>query len=78
MLVAWLMVDLWLLVWEAIARKAAHRGTGPWLREPLWHWAGESLLLVLLGALWFASLGRGAWWLVFALVGALREWPTPR
>jgi hypothetical protein len=29
----------------------------------------------LLGALWFGSLGAGGWWLVFGLVGALREWP---
>ena len=27
--------------------------------------------------LWFGSLGPGAWWLVFGLVGALREWPGP-
>jgi hypothetical protein len=39
---------------------------------------GEALLLTLLGALWFGSLGAGGWWLVFGLVGALREWPVPR
>jgi hypothetical protein len=33
--------------------------------------AGEALLFTLLGALWFASLGRGGWVLVFAFVGAL-------
>ena len=37
--------------------------------------AGEALLLTLFGALWFGSLGAGAWWLVFGLVAALREWP---
>ena len=31
----------------------------------------EAFLLTLLGALWFASLGRGGWVLVFAFVGAL-------
>ena len=35
---------------------------------------GEKLL-TLFGALWFGSLGTGAWWLVFGLVAALREWP---
>jgi hypothetical protein len=33
--------------------------------------AGEALVLTLLGALWFASLGKGGWILVFAFVGAL-------
>jgi hypothetical protein len=37
---------------------------------------GEALLLTLLGGLWFGSLGAGEWWLVFGLVGALREWPV--
>jgi hypothetical protein len=32
---------------------------------------GEALMLALLGALWFASIGRGGWVLVFAFVGAL-------
>jgi len=31
----------------------------------------EALVLTLLGALWFASIGKGGWVLVFALVGAL-------
>jgi hypothetical protein len=76
-LVAWLLVGGWLILWEAAARALARGGTGSRLRAPLWHWAGESLLLVLLGALWFASLGAGGWWLVFGLVGAIREWPEP-
>jgi hypothetical protein len=33
--------------------------------------AGEALPLTLLGALWFASLGKGGWVLVFALLGVL-------
>jgi hypothetical protein len=74
---AWVVVGAWLTVWEAATRALARGGTGPWLRAPMWHWAGESLLLVLLGTLWFASLGPGAWWLVFGLVGAIREWPEP-
>ena len=31
----------------------------------------EALLLTLLGALWFASIGKGGWVLVFAFVGTL-------
>jgi hypothetical protein len=77
LLVAWMIVGVWLLAWEAAARLVARGGSGPWLRAPLWHWAGEALLLVLLAALWFASLGGGGWWLVFVLVGTIREWPDP-
>ena len=32
---------------------------------------GEALVLTLLGALWFASIGRGGWVLVFAFIGVL-------
>ena len=32
---------------------------------------GEALLLTLLGALWFGSIGSGGWVLVFAFVGVL-------
>lgn len=31
----------------------------------------EALVLTLLGALWFASIGKGGWALVFAFIGAL-------
>ena len=77
MLVGWVFVGGWLILWEVATCLFARGGTARWLRAPLWHWLGESLLLVLLGALWFASLGPGGWWLVFALVGAIREWPEP-
>jgi hypothetical protein len=35
--------------------------------------AAQALLLALLGALWFASLGTGGWWLIFLLIGGLME-----
>ncbi|HUF34592.1 MAG TPA: hypothetical protein VMN37_01520 [Gemmatimonadales bacterium] len=76
-LLAWLAVTGWLIAWEAVARQVGRGATGPWVRPPLWRYAGEALLLSLLGALWFASLGAGAWWLVFALVGAIAAWPAP-
>jgi hypothetical protein len=71
---AWLAVVLWLLLWEMTVSRLAGRGDGK-LRRARFH-LGEALLLTLFGALWFGSLGAGAWWLVFALVGVLREWPA--
>lgn len=71
---AWLAVTAWLLAWEVVVtRFGTARGNGRIRRARVF--LGEALLLTLLGALWFGSLGAGAWWLVFALVGALREWP---
>jgi hypothetical protein len=69
LLLGWALVTGWLLGWDLIAR----RGTGSHRRGLLD--GGEALLLTLFGALWFGSLGAGAWWLVFGLVAALREWP---
>lgn len=73
---AWCAVVVWLLLWELVAsRLGGTRGKGTLRRGRLL--VGEGLLLTLFGALWFASLGAGAWWLVFGLVAALREWPAP-
>ena len=71
---AWAAVAAWLALWAVAQRRWAGgarlgRAEAGWL-------AGEALLLTLLAALWFASLGAGAWWLVFLLLGALREWPV--
>jgi hypothetical protein len=72
----WIAVVVWLLLWELIAsRLGGARGDGK-LRRARVH-LGEALLLTLFGGLWFGSLGAGQWWLVFGLVGALREWPGP-
>ncbi len=77
LLLAWLAVSAWLLLWELVAARLARaRGEGRVRRARVV--LGEALLLTLLGALWFGSLGAGAWWLVFGLVGALREWPGTR
>jgi hypothetical protein len=72
-LLAWVAVVLWLIAW----RWAETRGTrrrSPSKRE-LRDLAAEGALVTLFGALWFASLGAGAWWLPFLFLGALREWP---
>jgi len=71
--VAWLVVCVWLLAWQWAERRAGGGRKVPG-REGA-EVAGEALVLALFGALWFASLGAGAWWLVFLLVGVLREWP---
>ena len=74
---AWLAVAVWLLVWELITSRLGAAGRNGRLRRARVLLV-EALLLTLLGALWFGSLGAGSWWLVFGLVGALREWPGPR
>jgi hypothetical protein len=77
LLLGWVLVALWLLGWDLISAR------GAWEPRKAFLPVGEALLLTLFGALWFGSLGTGAWWLVFLLVGGLREWPalpepTPR
>ena len=37
---------------------------------------GEAGLLTLIASLWFDSLGRGEWWLLFLLIGALAGLPV--
>ncbi len=70
----WVAVGLWLLLWELVASQLGRsRGEGKLRRVRTF--LVEALLLTLFGALWFGSLGAGAWWLVFGLVGLLREWP---
>lgn len=36
----------------------------------------EAALLTAFAALWFASLGHGGWWLLFAVLGGLIEGPV--
>jgi hypothetical protein len=73
-LLAWAVVGAWLAIWAFGERRLTGAG-GPSAAEfvPL---AGEALLLALFAALWFGSLGSGAWWLVFLLVGGLMAWPV--
>ena len=74
LLVGWAVVAGWLLLWELVASSiGGARRDGRLRRARVF--LVEALLLTLLGGLWFGSLGSGAWWLVFGLVGALREWP---
>jgi hypothetical protein len=73
---AWLAVTVWLVLWELLpSRPGTALGNGRLRRVRVF--LVEALLLTLFGTLWFGSLGTGSWWLVFGLVGALREWPGP-
>src|SRR5213593_4670743 len=72
-LVAWAAVAAWLVGWHWAEGRGRQGSALP--PGELWQLAGEALLVTLFGALWFASLGAGAWWVPFLLVGALREWP---
>jgi beta-lactamase superfamily II metal-dependent hydrolase len=58
---AWLPVALWFLGVDWAVRRD----------RPNYWLAGEAGLLTLFASLWFDSLGRGGWWLLFLLVGAL-------
>ncbi len=75
---AWAVVFLWILFWEA-AESILTRSHGlhsrAW-RDRLLVCSGESLVLSLFAALWFASLGHGGWLLLFALLGLLMEGPA--
>jgi hypothetical protein len=44
---------------------------GKLIRPALWWVLAEALVLTLLGGLWFGSIGRGSWLLVFSLLGLL-------
>ena len=68
--VAWLGVLALFLLAEVVSGRVLLR-PGRWLHLSLQ--AGQALLLTLLGALWFASLGTGSWWLIFTLMGGLME-----
>jgi uncharacterized membrane protein YfcA len=72
--VAWLVVAAWLVVWAVAERRIT--GAATLRSHEAWPLGGEALLLTLFAALWFGSLGAGAWWLVFLLLGALMEWPV--
>lgn len=74
LIVAWLPVA----VWFAVARWGAARLTGGTFPPPavsrVWTagWTlAEAGVVTLFASLWFDSLGRGGWLLLFLLVGVL-------
>ena len=85
LVVAWALVALWFVV----ATVGSIALVGFLLRPPgqdaLWltlpprllKWRlVEAGLLTLFASLWFDTLGSGAWWLIFLLIGALATIPT--
>ena len=72
LLLAWVPVAIWF----AVAGWAAHRVTGVTgsaaaTPASLVAAAFEALAVTLFASLWFDSLGHGAWWVLFGLVGLL-------
>ncbi|MEO8031123.1 MAG: hypothetical protein ABJC74_17760 [Gemmatimonadota bacterium] len=78
LLLAWSAVGAWFMLWRvAGARTAATRvSSATPTRRALFPLAIEALLLVLFAALWFGSLGHGAWWLLFLVTALLIEVPA--
>ena len=77
--VGWAVVAAWLLAWHLAERRIGPPAARSRRREPrsdAWWVVWEALLMVLLAALWYGSLGAGMGWLVFLLVGVLMEWPV--
>lgn len=72
----WVGVSLWLVIVNVMTRRFA-AGELDQLRRggPLWVTLFDAALITLFGALWFASLGTGAWWLVFGLLGLVADLP---
>jgi hypothetical protein len=74
LLVGWIVVVVGLLLWDVVGSRIGGNGrNGPRPRARVY--LVEAGLLTMLAALWFGTLGTGGWWLVFGLVGMLREWP---
>jgi hypothetical protein len=82
LLLAWLPVALWqagtAYAWEVMRTRGLTRASGPGVAAAVVVQAavagavGESVVLTLLASLWFDSLGHGAWWLLFVLLGLLQ------
>ena len=58
--------------WEKQGPGPGPRAPGPGLLSQVWPGATfEALVLTLVAALWFGSLGHGGWVMLFFLLGAL-------
>jgi hypothetical protein len=84
LVLAWLGTAVWFLLASAgtgrlvarLARPGKGPGTGgtPPAVGLAWRLV-EAAVLTLFASLWFDSLGRGGWWLLFFLVGVLVAMP---
>ena len=68
---AWLPVALWFLAVDWGARRLATLAPDAPAPRPNYRLALEAWLVTLFASLWFDSLGSGAWWLLFLVVGAI-------
>lgn len=73
-LLGWLAVTAWFALADTILNRLrganAPRGARPW-----WLPCIEALFFTLFAALWFGSLGKGGWVLLFLMLGLLIELP---
>jgi hypothetical protein len=84
LLLAWIVVAIWFLIATfgittlaaLLARPAGQDGFLANMPLTVIKWRlAEAALLTLFASLWFDSLGSGAWWVLFLLVGALATIP---
>ncbi|MGH7568581.1 MAG: hypothetical protein ACREL9_06365 [Gemmatimonadales bacterium] len=86
LIVAWLPVAAWLAASRYALMRGRLRLVPPEPPEPASAEAllvraalpvgfAESIVVTLLAALWFDSLGHGGWWLLFALIGLVHTLP---
>ena len=76
LVLGWAAVSLWYFLFELVEQRAlgSRPATGR-LRGGWKVYVADALLLTLFAGLWFASLGRGGWVLLFLMVGLLVEGP---
>jgi hypothetical protein len=78
LVLAWIPVAAWFVIATLGIPRLVRRQSGAWAAAPqgFWKWPiAEAGLVTLFASLWFDSLGRGGWWLLFALVGGLATVP---
>lgn len=65
-------VAIWFALWALASRRISGDQRPLRFRVEI----VEAVLLAMFASLWFASLGHGGWWLLFAVVGLLIEGPV--
>jgi hypothetical protein len=79
LLLAWLPVALWFVGAGWLGRRLiglALPADPVVLRRAAGWTLAEAAVVTLFASLWFDSLGRGGWWLLFLLVGLLAAFPV--
>jgi hypothetical protein len=72
LVLAWVPVALWFAALGWVGhRLVGGAASPPPTIAPLLATAVESLVVTLFASLWFDTLGHGAWWVLFGLVGLL-------